>query len=417
MQRHRFGLILVTLLQLGVPVTARAQDGPGVDLHPTDRVLTLEERGCGETSTAEPHCAELAVALGRQAGKRVHKFNDVVTGLPSKLRSDCDVKPDDVGWPTIWIRCFDKTDTDQSEWLTQGIAGTGEWRTAESPGGGQHYLVATWCWRGSEGIDEADVCNRDEAVKRTRISIISVDRNAYQNVELVEPYVQRSPGRPPVVASRGILLHAGGAAIAGRWLYVADTDWLYVFNLDHFVQDGDGPSQLPVWARYVIADPKDRDTTNPFSSISVDGTGDEPRLVAAEYHLNPRDDALVTAWPLDEDGRLPEPPVRNNEAWSIDGDSGIDRVQGIAADGDTFLFAETTDTLERAEPDGRRTAADQCVKWGTGNGEDLYPSPSQDVVVGLNEGFLATGSAFWAVPYRQAFGRTPPPPGYPQRDC
>jgi hypothetical protein len=400
-----------------LPGAARAEDVPGVDLDTSERVLTVEQRGCGATSTTELHCADLAVELGRQGGRQVRTFNEVVATLPSKLRSECDVKGEDVGWPTTWVRCFDQADTDQSEWLTQGLAGTGEWRTEESPGGGQHYLVATWCWRGSEGVDEADICNRDEPVKRTRISLVSVERNGYRNVELVEPYVQRSPGRKPVVASRGILLHAGGAAVAGRWLYVADTDWLYVFNLNHFVEDSKGQYQLPVWARYVVADAAERDRSNPFSSISVDGSGDEPRLVAAEYRLDRRDDALVTVWPLDESGRLPPSPVRSTGAFTIDGDSDIDRVQGVAAHGETFLFAESHDTLERAGAGDTRKTADRCVRWGDGNGEDLYASTSQDVVAGINEGFFTTGSAFWAVSYRQAFGLTPPPSGFPRRDC
>ncbi|MEW6473257.1 MAG: hypothetical protein AB1679_13380 [Actinomycetota bacterium] len=412
-------MTFVALVQLGLPVAAQAQDLPDVDLDPSDRVLTLETRGCGETTTAEPRCSELAMALGKQAGRRVRSFNDVTATLPAELRSDCDVKAEDIGWPTKWIRCFDEADTEQSQWLTQGIAGTGEWRTEETPGGGQHFLVATWCWRGSEGIDEADVCDREEPVKRTRISIISVDRGAYRNVELVEPYLQQAPGKEPVVAARGILLHAGGAAIAGRWLYVADTDWLYVFNLNHFLQDGDGPYQLPVWARYVVADPADRDRNNPFSSISIDGSGEKPRLLAAEYRLNNREDALVTTWPLDENGRLPggQAPIRSIRAHTIDGDSGIDRVQGVAAHGDTFLFAESAETIERAPAGRPRRPADQCILWGDGTGEDLYASPSQNLVVGINEGFLATGSAFWAVSYRQAFGLTPPPPGSPRRDC
>lgn len=427
MERHRprfpglrqswVGLALVALLQLGLQGAAPAEDVPGVDLDTSERVLTLEERGCGATSAAERRCADLAGELGRTGGRRVRTFNDVVAALPSKLRSDCDVAEDDVGWPTAWIRCFDKADTEQGEWLTQGLGGTGEWRTEESPGGGQHYLVATWCWRGTEGFDEADICNREEPVKRTRISIVSVDRNGYRNVELVEPYEQRSPGRKPVVASRGILLHAGGAAVAGRWLYIADTDWLYVFDLNHFVEDPEGRYQLPVWARYEVAGAAERERSNPFSSISVDGSGDEPRLVAAEYRLDERDDALVTVWPLDRDGRLPTSPIRSTAAYTIAGDGDIDRVQGVAADGDTFLFAESSDTLERAAPGARRSRPDRCVEWGAGNGEDLYASPSQDVVVGINEGFFTTGSAFWAVSYRQAFGLTPPPAGFPKPGC
>ncbi|HYH50598.1 MAG TPA: hypothetical protein VEG38_13715 [Acidimicrobiia bacterium] len=417
-RRSGVALALGALLQLGLPGSAEAENLPDVDLDPSDRVLALEERGCGETQTAEPRCSDLAVALGRQRGTRARTFGEATATLPAKLRTECDVKAEDIGWPATWIRCFDRADTDQTEWLTQGIAGTGEWRTAESPGARQHYLIATWCWRGSEGIDEADVCNREEPVKRTRISLISVDRNAYRNVELVEPYLEQAAGRSPVVASRGILLHAGGAAIAGRWLYVADTEWLYVFNLDHFLQSGDRPYQLPVWARYVIADPADRERNNPFSSISIDGSGDEPRLVAAEYRLDSREDALVTVWPLERDGRLPDArPVRTTRSYTIDGGGPIDRVQGVAAHGDTFLFAESAETIERAPAGARRQAGDRCIKWGDGTGEDLYASAGEDVVVGINEGFLATGSTFWAVPYRSAFGLEPPPQGYPRRDC
>jgi hypothetical protein len=416
---RRAAIIVVAVGQLAVPVAAGGDDIDGADLDPLEKTFTLAERRCGDPSTGERSCADLAAALGRQPGMRVRTFDQVTAALPSRLRSRCDVEPDDVGWPTIFVRCFDAADTDQSEWLTQGIAGTDEWRTGKTPGGGTHYLVATWCWRGSEGIDEADVCDEDERVRRTRISIIDVDRDAYRNVELVEPATQQPAGGAPVVASRGLLIHAGGAAIAGPWLYVADTDRLYVFNLDHFVQEGNGPHQLPVWASYEIADAGDRDKHNAFSSISVDGSGPSPRLVAAEYSFDSHADTLVTAWPLGTDGQLPpaDPHIRSTRAYTIDGQSGIDRVQGVAAAGDIFLFAESSDTIERTPAGGPRRAADRCIEWGAGTGEDLYAARGPDLLVGINEGFLGTGSAFWAVSYRHAFGPEPPPHGSPKHDC
>ena len=60
-------MALVVLLQVGLPASARTQQVPAADLAPNDRVLALEERGCGETETAEPHCSNLAVALGKRA--------------------------------------------------------------------------------------------------------------------------------------------------------------------------------------------------------------------------------------------------------------------------------------------------------------------------------------------------------------
>lgn len=411
---HRAGLAVVAALALAVPAPAPAPAGAeepdDVALRPRGEMFALQAWGCGDTTTAEPACSDLTRELGRRPGMRVRTFDEVTATLPSRLRANCDVGPDDIGWPTRFVRCFDEADTDQSQWLTQGIAGTDEWRTGETPGGDTHWLVATWCWRGSEGIDEADVCDAAEKVRRTRISLIDVERDGYRNVELVEPH----PG-----GARGLLLHAGGAALAGRWLYVADTDRLYVFNLDHFVQEGDGPYQLPVWARYVVADESDRERHNFFSSISVDGSGATPRLVAAEYRLRRRDEALVTAWPLQRDGQLPqaETDVRSIRAWTIDGDSAIDNVQGVAAAGDLFLFAESSSELERVRAGVPRAEADRCVEWGGGTGEDLYASKRRDLLVGINEGFLATGSAFWGVSYRHAFGLAAPPEGYPDRKC
>ncbi len=240
-------------------------------------MLTLEERGCGEASSAEPRCADRAVALGKQAGNRVRTFNQVVTDLPAKLRSDCDVKADDVGWPTKWIRCFDEADTKQSEWLTQGIGGTGEWRTDESPGGGQHYLVATWCWRGSEGIDEADICNPEEAVKRTRISLISVERNGYRNMELVEP--SGRAGHPPPRRRRG---DRRSMALCGRHR-------LAVRLQPRPLRRGlrrPRPASRSGTGTSLPAPPIATGTTRSRRSPSTD-RATSPRLVAAEYRLNP----------------------------------------------------------------------------------------------------------------------------------
>jgi hypothetical protein len=410
----------VVVVQLALALPVSAEDKALVALDPSEETLALAPRGCGDSSAASPSCAELATALGKRSGWAVHTFDDVTTGLPSSLRSGCDVREEDIGWPTTWIRCFDEADTKQREWLTQGLGGTDEWRTDETPGGDHHYLVATWCWRGSEGRSpERDFCDPNEPIKRTRVSLIDVDRNAYRNVELVEPYLAPKRGGGSTVAARPILLHAGGAAIAGRWLYVADTDRLYVFNLDHFVRQGDGDYQLPVWDRYVIADKADVDRYNAFSSISIDGTAGAPRLVAAEFRLNPWSDAIVSVWPLQQDGRFPpaEPRIESLRAYTIDGHSVINHVQGVAAAGDFFVFSESSNRIERSPVGAPRKADDKCIRWGAGTGEDLYAAPGRDLLTGINESAPGTGSAFWAVSYRHAFRLTAPPRGYPRRTC
>ena len=217
-----------------------------------------------------------------------------------------------------------------------------------------------------------------------------------------------------------MLLHAGGAAIAGRWLYVAGTDWLYVFNLDHFVQEGDGPYQLPVRARYAIADEADRDRHNPFSSISVDGSGPEPRLVAAEYRLPRGDEALVTAWPLEKDGRLPaaDPDIRSVRAWTIDGDSQIDNVQGVAAAGDLFLFAESSNEIERVRVGTPRGGGRPVHQVGRGHRrgplrlrEPRHGRRDQRGLPGHGVGVLGGVLPAGVRPRRR------PPKGYPDHDC
>ena len=410
----------VVVVQLALALPASAEDKALVALDPSEVALALEQRGCGDSSAVSPSCSSLAAAVGKRPGRAVRSFDEVTAELPSTLRSDCDVKEDDIGWPTVWIRCFDEVDTRQREWLTQGLGGTDEWRTDESPGGDDHFLVATWCWRGAEeGFPGTDFCDPEERIRRTRISLISPERSAYRNVELVEPYRPPKDGGEPAVALRPILLHAGGAAIAGRWLYVADTDWLYVFNLDHFIETDEGGYQLPVWDRYVVAERTDRDRYNPFSSISIDGSSGAPRLVAAEFRLNPWSDAIVSVWPLHQDGRFAssEGRVESLRTYTIDGDSIIDHVQGVASAGDFFVFSESSNRIERSPVGVPRKADDKCIRWGDGTGEDLYASPGRDLLAGINESSPRTGSAFWAVSYRQAFRLEPPPKGHPRRTC
>lgn len=418
--RAVFGAVVAAVV-VTLATPAVAEDIPGVALDPSDETLALERRGCGDKASDAPSCADLATTLGKQSGWAVRTFDDVTAKLPSTLRSDCAVTPSQIGWPVKWVRCFDEADTTQQEWLTQGLAGTDEWRTGETPGGDHHFLVATWCWRGSEGTSpQTDFCDAKEPVRRTRVSLISLDRDAYRNVELVEPVRVRKPGGGgTTVDARPILLHAGGAAMAGRWLYVADTDRIYVFNLDHFVQEGDGDYRLPVWDRYVLADKDDFEKYNPFSSISVDGSAGAPRLVAAEFRLNPWSDAIVSVWPLRQDGRLPPDQTRieSLRTYAIDGASVINHVQGVAARGDFFVFSESANRIERSPVGVPRKADDKCIRWGDGTGEDLYASPDRDLLAGINESSPGVGSAFWAVSYDHGFRLAKPPKGYPKRTC
>ena len=145
-----------------------------------------------------------------------------------------------------------------------------------------------------------------------------------------------------------------------------------------------------------------------------------PRLVAAEFRLNPWSDAIVSVWPLEQDGQLPQSDdgrIDSLRTYSIDGDSVIDNVQGVASAGDFFLFSEATNRIDRSPVGVPRKFDDRCIRWGKGIGEDLYASPGDDLLAGINESGPGVGSAFWAVSYRQAFRQAAPPRGYPRRTC
>jgi hypothetical protein len=141
--------------------------------------------------------------------------------------------------------------------------------------------------------------------------------------------------------------------------------------------------------------------------------------VAAEFRFYPWTDAIVSVWPLQQDGEFPagNPRIESMRTYTIDGDSIIDHVQGVASAGDFFLFSESSNRIERSPVGVPRKADDRCIRWGDGTGEDLYASPGRDLLAGINESAPGTGSAFWAVSYRQAFRLAAPPKGSPRRTC
>jgi hypothetical protein len=141
--------------------------------------------------------------------------------------------------------------------------------------------------------------------------------------------------------------------------------------------------------------------------------------VAAEFRLLPWTDAIVTVWPLTQDGRLPpaDPRIESFRAYTIDGDSIIDNVQGVASAGDFFVFSESSNRLERSPAGVPRRHDDRCIRWGNGIGQDLYAAPGRDLLAGINESTSRTRSAFWAVSYRQAFRLAAAPKGFPRRTC
>jgi hypothetical protein len=343
----------------------------------------------------------------------------VAGNLDRVLRRSCGVDGEDLAFPRLYIRCFNVADTLDGTWLTQGIAGTQEWVTPETPGGGVDYLIATWCFRANE-----DTCDH-QTQTQTRISLAKVEfwGGRYRNVQLVTPTFRLPTG---TVTLAGVNTHAGGAAVAGKYLYVAGTTKLHVFNLDHFIQVGvtSPPTYvLPVWDQFRLIE---SERPPLFSSISIDSSGNEPVLVGAEYDVDTDHNTLVTRWPMNPDGSLAAIGDRLKSYFDhalIDGDSEISRVQGVAVRNGTYLFSESWDSLERARVGQIRSSTDKCLEWGRGTAEDLYASQTYPLVWGINEKpyQLVLGlpprfeerRSFWAVHRDYAFGLATPPPGFP----
>lgn len=305
----------------------------------------------------------------------------------------------EVGFPIVSVRCFGESGNSHNRWLTQGIAGSHEYRTGASPGA--TWLVVSWCYRGG-----GSRCTGATEI-RSRITIVGLSGRGdekFRHIGLSRPTCNPDTGN---CAAKPLGAHAGGAAVAGKWLYVADTDRIFVFDLNFFFA-GDGEYRLPLDHWFLVRDvggPSGARTTKTgayVSSLSVDGNGS---LVIAQY-LDTNHDALVARFPLASDGRLSVSDGRaySSAVFTIDKDSDINKAQGVASAGGTFLFATSGETLERARPNTVRREYDKCIRWGQNQAQDLYASPAKNVLWGINE--YPADRTIWSVNYRYAFGFT-----------
>lgn len=172
--------------------------------------------------------------------------------------------------------------------------------------------------------------------------------------------------------------HAGGAAWAGRYLYLAATHTLYRFDLTQIVRTKHGPQLLPDRVYTTLnVDPYGAST---LSSVSTDWTG-TPALVTARYTAGDVTDEVVR-WPLRSDGGLHVHHGRVLSSYNfwIDKDSSIDNVQGVACHDGTYLFANSghDGDLDRARV-GTQTDRASFAWYGADGPEDLYVAPGTRV--------------------------------------
>ncbi|MFG1706667.1 hypothetical protein ACFLIM_26105 [Nonomuraea sp. M3C6] len=199
--------------------------------------------------------------------------------------------------PAEWY-AFDEKDEDTADWYPQGLT-CGE----ESGSIGVPAFVVSWYFKPEAGE------------RGVRVSFLSPQTLKYQHALLVEAKPDGSYGP--------IDIHAGGIACHGDLLYVADTTrGLRVFDLNNLLdlrtaQNDLGDAkrigrhegkfhafgyrymvpQTDFW-RVAQAGPR-------FSFVSIDRSGDTPRLVTGEYRENDAD-GWVARWGLDLSGGEPE---------------------------------------------------------------------------------------------------------------
>ncbi|MEW9549099.1 hypothetical protein [Nonomuraea sp. NPDC050783] len=253
--------------------------------------------------------------------------------------------------PAEWY-AFDAGDQNTVDWYPQGLTGSGD-----SGGMGVPAFVASWYFKpktGERGI---------------RVTFLSPRTLKYQHALLVLA--------APDGSYRPINIHAGGIAIDGDLLYVADTaKGLRVFDLRHILdlrtaqKDLGDPERVgrqggrfhAFGYRYIIpqTDLWQLAHSGPhFSFVSIDRSGATDKLIAGEYRDNDPG-GWVARWSLPFAGGEPA------EAYVM----GRPRIQGAVSQGDTWYLSQTAGSAGNGKLVVRRGDAVQTRPFPIGP-EDL----------------------------------------------
>jgi hypothetical protein len=244
------------------------------------------------------------------------------------------------------------------EWYPQGLTGLRV--------GSKSAMLVSWYHKGAKGV------------RVSFADVTDVDRVRYRHALLVEPVTVN--GRADV---RAVPIHAGGIALSGRWLYVADTSRGFrVFDIERALEastdrdDVIGVSGGKLHAfgyKYVIPQVAAHEVTSfsaplRFSSVAIDRSTTPESLVTCEYN---RGDILgrVFRWPIEAGGGVASRPTQAFHAAHS-------RMQGVASwRGQWFLACSSQNgpfgALYTTEP--RRASEEHS--WSTG-AESLYLSTS-----------------------------------------
>ncbi|MFC7486385.1 hypothetical protein ACOCJ7_14160 [Knoellia sp. CPCC 206453] len=231
-------------------------------------------------------------------------------------------------------RCWEWPDeVDDDLWYPQGLTGSREsmWSGYQ----GTEVVVSAWYRRATEA-------DHTSTASQLRFVTPNTDTPSYRTVTLM--HATGSGALSPLE------IHAGGAAWAGPYLYVADTDRLFRFDVRQLMQDSGGNPLLVPDRRYDALN----DASTPlgeavFSSISTDWSGSRRSLVSAQYTDDHDVAPNVVRWPLRAGGALASSDgvVGSTDNLLIDTDSDVYKVQGVEAHGDTYYFSQSDGYLDR----------------------------------------------------------------------
>ncbi|MEV4172683.1 hypothetical protein [Nonomuraea sp. NPDC049709] len=224
--------------------------------------------------------------------------------------------------PAEWY-AFDDKDQDTADWYPQGLTGSDD-----SGNIGVPAFIVSWYFKpeaGERGI---------------RVSFLSPTSLKYQHALLVVA--------APDGSYAPIDIHAGGIACYGDLLYVADTKrGLRVFDLNNLLdlrtaqndlgeakRIGRHGGKLHAFGyRYVIPQTdfwKVAKAGPHFSFVSIDRSGDTPRLITGEYQ-DKKTDGWVGRWDLDLAGGEPV------DAFVM----GHAKIQGATSHGGTWYLSQS----------------------------------------------------------------------------
>ena len=259
-------------------------------------------------------------------GRRLERISlDGVLADLDRAAEPCPVPGRAAGPGLTW----DRADRDDPSWWPQGVAAL---RSGD-------VLLVSWYGRRRRFL-------RGPGARISVVDRSDPDRPRYRHVLLVRP--RRRPG---FLGPGTVPVHAGGIAVHGGLLYVADTVFgVRVFRLADLMRVPRSPAGraprrlfghdhvLPQWTAYrVPLRSAPRGLRHSFLSVAtVDG---RPELVVGEYRRNGQAAPRLVRFPLDPVTGLPATDSRGTVAPTAVHEDQPRRMQGVAVHGSAWFVS------------------------------------------------------------------------------